>query len=616
MPTSSKTKHEPSGFLNVFAEKLFTPRIQPGQTGDELYTGEMEYFPDGSIIVGPVLHFRGIQDKRYHLAIIVLAIGTTPPILNLQKRALKRRPISLLSKKTPSGHDTTLWRFDVQIRQRRTDRIYEYEVKSPYVHLQTGTDIGGESAYDESDQEEEDVEEPELVEEVKDDSDVISETADQESIYNRKFKFIVPGTETPPYIGALSCNGQKKDKIFTELWERLHKTHLNKGMHLLLHGGDQIYSDPYIWKCHKSLNNFLNKFRKHKTPFTDDIRNALDDHYFATYVRYWTLPPVAKVLSEIPNIMMWDDHDIIDGFGSYRTSWQRTPVFQGIFSVAKKYFMGFQLGMNEGETLLSSLRGSPGLTQVFNVNGVAILSLDNRGERTRRQIMSEETHHALQQYLTSLQNIYHVIAIIGVPIVYNSFHIFEKVITNLNFDLEDDIRDHWRSWRHHRERKRFVKMLQQFSREKRWRTTFVAGDVHVACAAVLHNKHESGNACVLNVLVTSGMGSAPPPPALLKYLNFTSRMKDRISKTERIRGGLHLFDDGTTYLNSKRNFLLLLFDHTQGLRCEWHAEATERVWKLYIHPWSEVKSLDYSFAKLKKDKENDVIYEEKTQIVA
>jgi hypothetical protein len=37
-----------------------------------------------------------------------------------------------------------------------------------------------------------------------------------------------------------------------------------------------------------------------------------------------------------------DDHDIFDGWGSYDPGLQACPVFQGLFSVAKRFYLLFQ----------------------------------------------------------------------------------------------------------------------------------------------------------------------------------------------------------------------------------------------------------------------------------
>jgi PhoD related phosphatase len=44
---------------------------------------------------------------------------------------------------------------------------------------------------------------------------------------------------------------------------------------------------------------------------------------------------VAEALASIPSVNMWDDHDIIDGYGSYPNDMQNTDLFQGKQSILR-----------------------------------------------------------------------------------------------------------------------------------------------------------------------------------------------------------------------------------------------------------------------------------------
>src|ERR1700730_15703464 len=46
--------------------------------------------------------------------------------------------------------------------------------------------------------------------------------------------------------------------------------------------------------------------------------------------------------AQIPMVNIWDDHDIIDGFGSYPRLLMSSPVFSSIGKVAFKYYLLFQ----------------------------------------------------------------------------------------------------------------------------------------------------------------------------------------------------------------------------------------------------------------------------------
>lgn len=92
-------------------------------------------------------------------------------------------------------------------------------------------------------------------------------------------------------------------------------------------------------------------------------------------------------------VNIWDDHDIIDGFGSYPSHFNRCPVFSGLGNVAFKYYMLFQhqslreeeerhepswiLGHEPGPYIHEKSRN----TFMFLGRKVAFLGLDCRTER-------------------------------------------------------------------------------------------------------------------------------------------------------------------------------------------------------------------------------------------
>ena len=46
--------------------------------------------------------------------------------------------------------------------------------------------------------------------------------------------------------------------------------------------------------------------------------------------------------SQIPMVNIWDDHDIIDGFGSYPSHFNGCAVFAGLGGIAHKHYLLFQ----------------------------------------------------------------------------------------------------------------------------------------------------------------------------------------------------------------------------------------------------------------------------------
>jgi hypothetical protein len=52
-------------------------------------------------------------------------------------------------------------------------------------------------------------------------------------------------------------------------------------------------------------------------------------HVFNIATRPKENPLVAEAYSSIASVNMWDDHDIIDGYGSYPNEMMKAELFQG-----------------------------------------------------------------------------------------------------------------------------------------------------------------------------------------------------------------------------------------------------------------------------------------------
>src|SRR3546814_17317784 len=82
----------------------------------------------------------------------------------------------------------------------------------------------------------------------------------------------------------------------------------------MLMGGDQVYADS-MWETVPSMQAWagLEFDEGNKAEATDEMIGELERFYFDLYVSRWSQPEVRPMLASIPSIMMWDDHDLIDG---------------------------------------------------------------------------------------------------------------------------------------------------------------------------------------------------------------------------------------------------------------------------------------------------------------
>jgi PhoD-like phosphatase len=124
---------------------------------------------------------------------------------------------------------------------------------------------------------------------------------------------------------AISCNIAEEDGQ----WAALGKYIADARPQFLLMMGDQLYLD-------EGATNLFDKERRHQP--REKRRAAIAEKYREN----WSRPVVRDVLANIPVYMMWDDHDIRDGWGSSPadspTMVARHPRGQPIFELCRGYY--------------------------------------------------------------------------------------------------------------------------------------------------------------------------------------------------------------------------------------------------------------------------------------
>lgn len=177
------------------------------------------------------------------------------------------------------------------------------------------------------------------------------------------YDIVVPASTQAPTMAYASCNGFSSLKLMkgvkdkNAVWKVMARRHglaevvHEDGMpetspahpyHLLLQGGDQVYADA-MWETLPSMRewNALDWAEGNAAPMTPAMQQELDAFFFDLYVSRWSQPEVARMIARVPSIAMWDDHDLIDGWGSYPPERQNCPVFKGIWVAASKAFAVF-----------------------------------------------------------------------------------------------------------------------------------------------------------------------------------------------------------------------------------------------------------------------------------
>lgn len=411
--------------------------------------------------------------------------------------------------------------------------------------------------------------------------------------------FFVPAVDQSMNVMSFSCNGfslATDTSLFKlSLWLDVLKKHEKQHYHVMLGGGDQIYCDAI--KMHVELiQTWLNETtaaRKRKIESTPEMIEEMGKYYLHAYMAwfgqgFWRgkngatcqeLFPLA--MAQIPAVNIYDDHDIIDGFGSYKDRTMASHVFTAIGNTAYKYYMLFQHHMLPEEDVYHTdpswiLLKQPGMFikekshSVYMRLGkeISLLGLDCRTERRLHQIIDPSTYDIVfkrcQDEINKSPETKHLLVMLGVPILYPRMVWLEWIMTlrllkpirglatrgivakglvnefDGSIEVLDDLNDHWCSKHHKKERNGLMKRLIEFGANNGVRITILSGDVHLGCFGRVKTKiHHHPGAHVLrdaekenkNVtetpqydprlifnVISSAIVNAPPPDVMAGLL--------------------------------------------------------------------------------------------------
>ncbi|KAI0109147.1 hypothetical protein GGR51DRAFT_558509 [Nemania sp. FL0031] len=405
--------------------------------------------------------------------------------------------------------------------------------------------------------------------------------------------FWVPARHESMNIMFHSCNGFSQRVNSDEfsgpdpMWRDVLNDHQTRPFHVMIGGGDQVYNDVVTEKA-KLFHEWIalkNPLHKSNAPFTAAMQDELEAFYLDRYMMWFSQGLFGLANSQIPMVNMYDDHDIIDGFGSYPHHFMKSPVFSGLGNVAFKYYLLFQHQSIPDETEETEpswclgKRPGPYINQlsrsVFVSLGarVSLLAVDARTERTRDEVISQGTWKRLMDRCydeITKGETQHLLVLLGVPIAYPRLVWLENILTSRildpvkalgNFGLLgnfvnsfdggvevlDDLDDHWTAKNHKDERRLVIEDLQDLAVDKSIRITLLSGDVHLAAVGQFYSnpklripKHKDFR-YMLNV-ISSAIANTPPPDLMADVLNKRNKVHHFDKETD--ESMMPLFEHG------------------------------------------------------------------------
>jgi len=470
-------------------------------------------------MVGPILFFRGQRETQWEVSALVVTDGkVTPADLAFEGVAPAVSPRHL-----SSWRNHHVWRYDFALPQAERDRFVVYGFPGA-----PGWTIA------------------------------------------------VPGRASALRLAFAANNGAGDEAALAHwsggrngCWHSLAEQHRRQPFHLLILGGNQVYADG-LWESCPAIAHLatLSQAQRLERPFSRAMAEQASEFFFRLYEYTWSQSETAAVLASVPSIMLWDDRDIVAGWGSHDDAVQQSPVFRGIGQIARRACGLFQLGttaVDPDESQWGAVVNT--VTQGFVVGETGILALDLRSERTATRVLSDASWSALPHWLERFHGCRHLLLVAGVPVLFPDFGWIERIARHLPIlsQFQDQFRDHWRSPAHLAEWRHLIRLLHEFSVRRRCRVTLLSGKMNLGGQAVLRGSGE--------IWQLMAPGIVHPPLS-----GFAATCLERLADvpTETVADALALsfppFPETSRRFIHSRGWVELGFDRHRHLKVCWHAE--------------------------------------------
>lgn len=227
--------------------------------------------------------------------------------------------------------------------------------------------------------------------------------------------FLLMSCHDPDKIAGISRDGY-------EVWRNLPSIlHENKELRFAILCGDQIYADAWQRKIHRAKN------------IKERVAVYLD-----VYKHFWSHPDYRRVLCRIPSYLMWDDHDIMDGWGSGELYFKRdhsdfNQKSKNMFAAAKEAFHFMQAQRNP-----DPLNSKISYDSAFVVGRTAVILLDLRSHRNvfyERKYGRVWLPEQLEQIKTWVEQV--------LPHVDTLFFVTSVVMAHGAPEVDNSVLKHW-----------------------------------------------------------------------------------------------------------------------------------------------------------------------------
>ncbi|KAL4751760.1 hypothetical protein BDW72DRAFT_212541 [Aspergillus terricola var. indicus] len=373
------------------------------------------------------------------------------------------------------------------------------------------------------------------------------------------------------------------------LWRDVLNEHQTRPFHVMIGGGDQIFNDRVTADSlhFQEWLKIRDASERYETPLNPEFKNELENGYLENYSRWFSQGLFSLANSQIPMVNIWNDHEILEGFGSYSDEFMSSAVISGLGNLAFKYYMLFQHHSVPEETEANEpswvLGAEPGpyihqrSRHLFMSlgGGISLLALDCRTERMSDEIISEQTSDLIwdrchREIVRGESR--HLIVLLSIPIAYPRAAMVKNILNsrqslgkagllgglvNRHGAKVEIFDDHWTAKQLKSERKYLIEDLQDLAAEKSVRVTILSGDVHLAAVGQFYsnpglNTPKDKDYRYMPNIISSGIADAPTTEMISDTLNRRNQVHHMDSNTDEDMIPIFTHDVNNKPRNNKR----------------------------------------------------------------
>jgi len=174
-------------------------------------------------------------------------------------------------------------------------------------------------------------------------------------------------------VAACDKGPSKRGKV--NLFTKLYEEYVSQGLvDVVVRHGDQVYADS-AFKIGKKI------FQEEKEEKERDRK--IVEEYQKVYRKMWNAPDVAKIFANVSHLMLWDDHEIRNDFGTLPQDRDRSSMDYQIAKCARKAYWLYQRQLwDDVEDVDSPDREHDDECSMHRFGWFGVMMVDGRGSRS------------------------------------------------------------------------------------------------------------------------------------------------------------------------------------------------------------------------------------------